>query len=202
MLDIETREIIETAGYLGVFAIVLAQSGILLGFFLPGNTFLITTGILASLGYFNIHLLVFICFLASFTGNIVGYYIGHKWGRRLFNREKSFLFNKIYLSRAEKFYGVHGGKTLILARFINVIRTFAPIISGIGHMHYRAFMFYNLLGALLWTAFLLYGGYFLGQTLANANKFIFLAIYIIVVIIIYPQIYKNFKTKKGKKVDE
>lgn len=191
---------LETAGYFGVFAIVLAQSGILLGFFLPGNTFLITAGFLASLGIFNIHLLVFICFLASFSGNIVGYFIGHRWGRRLFSKEGSLLFNKKYLYHAEEFYEIHGGKTIILARFVNVMRTFAPVVSGIGRMKYSSFLLYNLSGAAIWTGGLLHGGYYLGQSFADANKYILIAAYLLVVIIIYPRVYRNFKIKQSKKV--
>lgn len=199
MPDTNLQAIIESAGYVGMFAIVLSESGILLGFFIPGNSLLVTAGFLASVGFFNIHLLVLVCFLASVAGNTAGYYIGLKWGRRLFHKENSLLFNKNHLMRAEKFYETHGGKTIIMARFINVIRTFAPIVAGIGQMNHASFSIYNLLGAFVWTGGLTYAGYYLGRAFTDNSGYIILIVYLVIFFLIYPHVYKRIKTKDREK---
>lgn len=139
----ELQTLIETVGYAGIFAIVFAESGLLFGFFLPGDSLLFTAGFLASQGIFNIFILSSGCFLAAVFGDSVGYMFGHKVGRRLFHKKESFFFHKDNLQKAEIFYEKHGGKTIILARFLPFIRTFAPIVAGIGNMHYPTFLVYN-----------------------------------------------------------
>ena len=128
-MDLQT--LLPTIGYFGIFAIVFAESGLLIGFFLPGDSLLFTAGFLASQGIFNIVLLTLGCFIAAVVGDSVGYAFGHKVGRRLFNRKESILFHKDNLIKAENFYEKHGRKTIIVARFLPVVRTFAPIVAGI-----------------------------------------------------------------------
>lgn len=155
----------------GVAGIIFAESGLLVGFFLPGDSLLFTAGFLVHQGIllFNIHLLAVILFVAAALGDSTGYAFGRRVGRRLFNRKDSLLFHKENILRAEAFYERHGGKTIILARFIPVIRTFAPIVAGVGKMKYRTFIAYNLIGALLWAAGLTYLGYFAGTWIEAAG---------------------------------
>lgn len=197
-MHVDLKEIIQAIGYFGVFAIIFAESGLLIGFFFPGDSLLFTAGFLASAGFFNIHLLVLGCFLAAITGDSVGYYIGHKWGRRLFNKEDSLFFHKNHLMRAEKFYEKHGGKTIILARFMPVIRTFAPVVAGIGRMNYPTFLAYNVIGGLLWAVAIPYLGYYLGKSIPDIDKYLIPAIGLIILLSIAPGIYHALKTKEQR----
>ncbi len=151
--------------WIGVAFIIFAESGLLIGFFLPGDTLLFTTGFLvqADILKIDIHLLVLILFLAAVIGDSVGYTFGHKIGRRLYQKPDSRLFKKAHLDAAEKFYAKHGSKTIILARFIPAIRTFAPIVAGASSMRYKKFLLYNMIGAFLWAVGVTYLGYFLGE---------------------------------------
>lgn len=152
-------------GILVVAAIIFAESGLLIGFFLPGDSLLFTVGFLASQGVFgdiSIYLIVAILFVAAAAGDSVGYAFGHKVGRRLFKRKESLIFDPANLQRAEVFYEKHGAGTIVLARFMPIIRTFAPIVAGIGRMRYRTFLAFNLLGALLWAVGITYLGYSVG----------------------------------------
>lgn len=172
--------IIQTIGYIGVFTIVFVESGLLLGFFLPGDSLLFTAGFLASQGFFDITLLATGTFIAAVFGDSVGYYIGHKFGRKLFQKEDSLLFHKDHLKKAEAFYEKHGGKTIILARFMPFIRTFAPVVAGIGQMKYSTFLTYNIIGGVLWAIGLSLAGYYFGNipiVKENFEKVIFLIIF-------------------------
>lgn len=151
--------------WIGVALIIFAESGLLIGFFLPGDTLLFTTGFLvqADILKIDIHLLVLILFLAAVLGDSVGYTFGHKIGRRLYQKPDSRLFKKAHLEAAEKFYAKYGGKTIIFARFIPAIRTFAPIVAGASSMQYKKFILYNMIGAFLWAVGVTYLGFFLGE---------------------------------------
>lgn len=170
LFGLELEEVIRAIGVLGIAAIVFAESGLLIGFFLPGDTLLFTAGFLAHDGIIgvNVHLMVAILFIAAVLGDNVGYWFGKKAGPRIFKREDSILFHKENLQRAEKFYEKWGPITLVIARFTPVVRTFAPIVAGVGKMNYKRFMFYNLFGGLLWTASLTYLGYY-GGAFLEAN---------------------------------
>ncbi|PIP04565.1 hypothetical protein COX53_01810, partial [candidate division WWE3 bacterium CG23_combo_of_CG06-09_8_20_14_all_40_14] len=146
----DLKEMLPAIGYAGIFFIVFAESGLLIGFFLPGDSLLFTAGFLASQNIFSIKVLALICFAGAVLGDSVGYEFGKKVGRKLFKRKDSFLFKKENLEKAEKFYEKHGKKTIVLARFIPVIRTFAPIIAGIGDMQYKTFISYNVFGGFFW----------------------------------------------------
>lgn len=151
----------------GIAAIIFAESGLLIGFFLPGDSLLFTAGFLVQTDIIkiSIHLLVLILFLAAVLGDNVGYAFGRKFGRRLFERKNSVLFHQSNLKRAEDFYQKHGPKTIVLARFVPVVRTFAPIVAGISHMRYRTFVMYNILGGFLWAVGLTYLGYWAGDVI-------------------------------------
>jgi membrane-associated protein len=147
----------------GVSAVVFAESGLFFGFFLPGDSLLFTAGLLASQGFIAIVPLSLCAFVAAILGDNVGYWFGYQVGHKIFNREDSLLFKKHHLEEARKFYELHGTKTIVLARFVPFVRTFAPIVAGAAQMHYNTFMIYNLLGGLFWAVGLTLLGYFLGN---------------------------------------
>jgi membrane-associated protein len=178
--------ILPTIGYLGIFAIIFAESGLLIGFFLPGDSLLFTAGFLASQGFFNIVILALLSFIAAVAGDSVGYWFGHKVGRRLFHKKDSFFFHKENLIKAEKFYEKYGKKTIILARFLPVVRTFAPIVAGIGTMHYQTFISYNIIGGAIWGIGMPVAGYFLGRSIPNVDKYLLPIILLIVIISVAP----------------
>ena len=181
-------EFITAAGYLGIFGVVFAESGILLGLFLPGDSLLFTAGFLASQGYLDISLLVMLAFGAAVLGDQVGYQMGKKFGPKIFSREKSIFFNPKQIHRAQEFYERHGGKAIILARFLPVVRTLAPIVAGIGAMRYRSFLIYNLIGAALWGAGLPTLGYYLGKVIPNVDRYLVPIVIAIVIISVLPSI--------------
>lgn len=185
-------------GYLGIFAIVFAESGLLIGFFLPGDSLLFTAGFLASQNIFDIKILTFLCFIAAVTGDSVGYSIGHKLGRRLFRKPDSFFFHPNHLIRAERFYEKHGKKTIILARFLPVIRTFAPVVAGIGRMKYRTFLAYNVIGGFLWAVLLPLAGFYLGQAIPDVDKYLIPIIIGIIIVSVLPQAISVLRSKRAR----
>lgn len=195
----ELTKILPTIGYLGIFSIVFAESGLFFGFFLPGDSLLFTAGFLASQGIFDIRILSILCFIAAVSGDSVGYWFGHKVGRRLFHRKDSIFFHKDNLDKAEKFYEVHGKKTIILARFMPVIRTFAPIVAGIGDMNYKTFITYNLIGGLIWGVGLTISGYYLGKIVPNVDKYLLPIILVIIVASVLPSIWHILQDEKVRK---
>lgn len=162
---IELTELIKLVGVLGVALIVFAESGLLIGFFLPGDSLLFTAGFLTYTGLLpvNIHILVAVLFAAAVAGDSVGYTFGRKAGPRVFSKPDARLFKQEYVKQAQAFYEKHGGKTIIIARFVPIVRTFAPIVAGVGKMEYQKFLTYNVIGAFLWAAGVTYAGYFLGK---------------------------------------
>jgi membrane-associated protein len=168
--------------YLALFLIVFAESGLFIGFFLPGDTLLFAAGFLASENILNLPLLLALFFIAAVTGDTVGYKFGRKYGRKLFNKPDSRFFHQDNLQKAEAFYEKHGKSTIILARFIPVIRTFAPIVAGIGNMDYKTFLSYNIVGGFLWTVGVTLAGYFLGQIIPDIDKILLPVILGVVVI--------------------
>ncbi len=168
----DPEQLIAAFGLVGIILIIFAESGLFFGFFLPGDSLLFTAGFLASQGYFSIWILAFGTFFAAVLGDSVGYWFGKKTGPKLFTKEDSFLFKKEYILRAEEFYEKHGKKTIILARFIPIVRTFAPIVAGIGNMNYKVFLKYNIVGGALWAIGLTFLGYFLGRIIPGVDKYI------------------------------
>ena len=162
---VDLEQLILAVGLLGLFAIVFAESGLLIGFFLPGDSLLLTAGVLSAAhpDQFPIWLVCAVCFVAAVTGDAVGYWFGKRYGRRLYDRPDSRLFKKRHLVAAEDFYERHGGKTIIIARFLPFVRTFAPIVAGAAHMNYRRFAIYNFTGAALWAIGVTMAGYLLGS---------------------------------------
>lgn len=191
-------EVIKAIGYLGVFGIVFAESGLFIGFFLPGDSLLFTAGLLASQGYLHIGALLIAIFVGAVLGDNVGYAFGKAVGPKLFKREDSLLFHKKNLIRAHDFYERYGPMAIILARFIPVIRTFAPIVAGIGKMNYRTFVFYNILGGLLWTLSLTLAGYYLTEVIPGVEDYISWGVIGIIVVSFIPPIWHLLKERYRK----
>ena len=191
--------LIRAAGYIGIFAIIFAESGLLIGFFLPGDSLLFTAGFLASQGYLNIWLLIAVAFPAAIIGDQVGYAFGKKVGPRIFYRDDSLFFHKNYLTTARLFFERHGPKTIVIARFIPIIRTFAPILAGVGHMRYTTFLTYNIIGAVIWAIAVPLIGFYIGNFIPNAGRYLFEIITLIVVISILPNIIHVLNNKTTRK---
>ena len=196
LLHLDLIKIIESVGYLGLFAIIFSESGLLVGFFLPGDSLLFTAGFLASQGFFNILLLTPMTFIAAVMGDSVGYAFGQKVGPKLFKKEDSIFFHKKHLIRAKNFYNKHGGKTITIARFLPVIRTFAPIVAGIGQMPYKKFLAYNILGGFLWAVCIPFAGYFLGSLIPSVDKYLFPIIVVIVLASVAPSVIHLIRERK------
>lgn len=186
---------VKAAGYIGLFAIIFAESGLLIGFFLPGDSLLFTAGFLASQGFLDLGLLMAVTFVAAVLGDNVGYSLGNKFGPKVFSKDDSFFFNKDHLERSERFYARHGGKTIILARFMPVVRTFAPILAGVGNMRYPVFFVYNLIGGALWALGLPLLGYYLGSTIPDIDRYLLPIIAVIVLISILPALLHLLRNK-------
>jgi membrane-associated protein len=175
-------------GHLAIWAIVFAESGLLIGFFLPGDSLLFAAGFLASQGYLNIFALIIGCFVCAVVGDNVGYATGKRFGHKLFSKEDSLFFHKNNIVKAQNFYEKHGTKTIVLARFLPVVRTFAPIVAGIGKMDYPTFFKFNLLGGLVWTSGLSMLGFVLGNVIPDVDKYLLPITIVIVVISIIPSL--------------
>lgn len=193
--------LIEFGGYIGLFLIIFAESGILLGFFLPGDSLLFTAGFLASQGLLNVWILLPLLFVAAVLGDAVGYTFGKKAGPRVFSREKSFFFHPSHVEKTAAFFEKHGVKTIILARFVPVVRTFAPIMAGVGGMKYRTFAKYNIIGGLLWAVGLTSLGYLFGNFTPDADRYILPIVLLIVITSFIPPAWQYFKEKKSKTID-
>lgn len=198
-MHFDLPELLRTVGYLGIFGIVFAESGMMVGFFMPGDSLLFTAGLLASQGFFDITILILGSFIAAVTGDSVGYYLGQKFGRRLFNKEDSFFFHKDHLKKAERFYEKYGGKTIILARFIPVIRAFAPVAAGIGSMKYSTFITYNLIGGLLWAIGMTLAGFYLGSWIKDIDKYLLPIIGLIIILSIAPAVVEILRDEGQRK---
>lgn len=197
----DLSHLIQSLGYLGVWAIVFAESGLLIGFFLPGDSLLFTAGFLASQNILNIWLLVIGCSICAVLGDSVGYVTGHRFGRRLFNRQDSWLFHKKHLVKAQTFYDRHGKKTIILARFLPIVRTFAPIVAGIGSMHYPTFFTYNVVGGLGWAVGLASLGYFLGNMIPDVDHYLIPIVLLIIILSILPSVWHVYREHARSKQD-
>lgn len=196
LFHIDFVKIIESVGYLGLFAIIFAESGLLVGVVLPGDSLLFTAGFLASQGFFDIWILAPITFIAAVLGDSVGYTFGHKVGKKLFQKEESVFFHKKHLLRAQKFYEKHGGKTITIARFLPIVRTFAPIVAGMGDMQYKKFLFFNVIGAFFWAVCIPLLGYYLGNIIPGVDKYLLPILGIIIILSILPSFIHIIKEQK------
>ena len=171
LLSLDLATLIQTVGYLGIFLIVFADSGLLLGLVLPGDSLLFTAGLLASQGHLNLWILMLVASLGAILGDSVGYAFGQRMGPKLFTREDAWLFTTHQLEQARQFYERHGGKTIFLARFVHFVRTLAPMIAGAAGMPYGTFLFYNIFGGLFWVISVSTLGSWLGHTIPDIDHY-------------------------------
>lgn len=185
---------------MGLFMIVFAESGLFFGFFLPGDSLLLTAGLFAFKEFLRIELLLPLLFTAAVLGDNVGYWFGKKAGPPLFNRDESFFFKRKNLLAARVFYEKHGGKTIILARFMPFVRTFAPIVAGAVEMPWRRFMFFNLLGGFLWAVGLTLAGYWLGSLFPPEvlDKYFLVIVLVVIVLSVMPTAIHVWKESRGR----
>lgn len=192
--------------YFGLIFIIFAETGLAIGFFLPGDSLLVVAGLFAAAGKLNLWIMMITLFIAAVVGDAVGYYSGRKIGPAIFSRPKSRFFNPNHLKKAHAFYEKHGGKTIILARFVPIVRTFAPIVAGAAKMSYRDFAIYNILGGFLWITSMLCAGYFLGGVVESAfgiklEEHIDKVVIVVVFLSILPIIYEYWKSRKEAKLE-
>ena len=200
-MSLDLAQLITNVGYVGLIAIVFAESGLFFGFFLPGDSLLLTAGLLASRGLFNIYVLLPLLFIAAVLGDNVGYWFGAQAGPRIFNRENSLLFRRKNLLAAKSFYDRHGGKTVTLARFMPFVRTFAPIVAGAVGMGYRRFMLFNLLGGALWAIGVTLAGYFIGAAFGNVeelDRYFTLLVLAVIFISALPAVLHVWRENRGE----
>ena len=195
LLHIDLLSLIEAVGYVGLFAIVFAESGLFFGFFLPGDSLLFSAGLLASQQYFNIYILCGTLGIAAILGDNVGYWFGKKVGPKIFTREDSFFFHKKHVERTERFYAKYGPKALIIGRFVPVVRTFVPILAGVGSMHYGTFLKYNIIGGLLWGVGVTSLGYFLGQRIPNIETYLLPIVVGIIIVSFFPIALETYRLR-------
>lgn len=189
--------------YLGLIFIVFAETGLAVGFFLPGDSLLVVAGLFAATGKLNLAALLSTLFVAAVVGDAVGYYTGARLGPRIFKREKSLLFRPSHLLKAHAFYEKYGGKTIIIARFIPIVRTFAPIVAGAAKMPYRNFVVYNVAGGFLWVFSMILAGYFLGHLLKSRfgidlDEHIEWVVIIVVALSLMPPLIEYLKARREK----
>ena len=197
MLDfLDPKFLVESAGVIGVALIIFAESSFV--FFFPGDSLLFTAGILAAAGDMSLGLLLVLTFLAAILGNNIGYYFGRRIGPRLFTRDDSLFFRRVYLEKTGKFYEKYGGKTIMIARFVPVVRTFAPILAGVGNMPRRSFFLFNLAGGFVWTFGMTLLGYFLGKIVPGVDAYILPIVLAIIIASFIPGVYEWFRNRSGK----
>lgn len=194
---LDPQNIIQTVGIIGILLIVFAESGLFFGFFLPGDSLLFAAGLYASQGYLNIWALLIGGAIAAILGDSVGYAFGRKVGPALFTREDSFFFHKKHIERAKAFYGRYGVKTILLARFVPIVRTFAPIVAGVGDMKYRTFLTYNAVGGTLWVFLMTLLGFFLGKLVPGASSYVHWIALAIIIISFIPVLIEWLKSRRG-----
>lgn len=197
ILDVDISNLVRIIGYPGIFAMIFLESGAF-GFFLPGASLLFTAGLLASQGFFDPKILIPLITIAAILGDNVGYWIGNKFGVRLFLRPDSRFLKHEHLARAKRFYDAHGMISITLARFVPIVRTFTPMVAGISNMHYPTFMFYNVLGALLWGAGITTLGYVLGEQIPSIENYltpIIIGIILVTLIPLAREVYRQWKNR-------
>ncbi len=180
------RELITWGGYIGITFAIFAETGLLVGFFLPGDSLIVTAGLFAALGQFDVYFLGLLLSVASIAGNTVGYYIGYGTGQALYSRPDSLLFKRKHLIKAHDFYERHGGATVLLARFMPIVRTFVPVVAGVAKMDLRRYTFYNIVGGLVWIWGMLFIGYFLGRYIPGIDRHIDVVIMAVIALSLTP----------------
>lgn len=194
-IHLDPIAMIQTGSYLGLAFLVFAESGLLIGIFLPGDSLLFAAGLLAASGFFVLGPLMMIVIVAAIVGDSIGYWFGSEVGEMIFKRKDSRFFKQEYLKRTELFYRKYGGRAVVLARFVPIVRTLAPILAGVSSMKYRVFLAYNMLGGVLWGAGMILLGFFLGSIIPNSEKYI-LPLSLVIVFISFFPIFINLARNK------
>ncbi len=193
-------ELIRWGGYLVMFIIVFSETGLLAGFFLPGDSLLVTAGVLCAVeGVLNIWMLNGVLIAAAILGDTAGYWIGYHLGPKIFNREDSIFFHKNHVIRTQKFYEKYGPKTIVIARFVPIVRTFAPTVAGVGKMSYARFLTYNVLGGIGWVLSMTLSGFFLGHSIPDLEKHIHWVILIVIILSFLPILKEFLDAQKARK---
>jgi membrane-associated protein len=195
----DVRGLIQAGGLLAICIIVFVETGLFVGFFLPGDSLLVTAGLFAAKGDLNLWLLLILVSLCAVIGDQVGYAIGRTAGKALYSRPDSFFFRRKHLEKAHEFYEKYGAKTIVLARFVPIVRTFAPAVAGAAEMNYHKFVTYNIVGGILWVWSCVLLGYFLGRAIPNLDKYIHYVIAIVIFLSILPGIIEFWKAHRRKK---
>ena len=200
--DVDLEQLILAVGLVGLFAIVFAESGLFFGFFLPGDSLLLTAGVISAAhpDAFPIWLVCAVCFVAAVTGDAVGYTFGFRVGRRLYDRPDSRFFKKSHLQAAEDFYNRHGGKTIVIARFLPFVRTFAPIVAGTARMSYPRFALFNFTGAILWAIGVPVAGYALGSVIPPEvlDRWLYVIIAVVVALSVLPTAIHIYRENRAE----
>lgn len=186
IFHIDILSLVQTFGTLGVLAVVFAESGVFFGFFFPGDSLLFTAGLLASQHFLNAYGLFIFVPIAAILGDNFGYWFGAKVGPKIFSREDSFFFHKHHIERTKEFYAKYGSKAVVIARFVPVVRTFIPVLAGVGQMPYRTFMKFNIIGGILWGVGMLALGFSLGSVVPNIDHYILPIVFVIIFISFIP----------------
>ncbi len=194
---LDPKFLIEALGLFGIFAIIFAESGLFFGFFLPGDSLLFTAGLLVSQNLLSLPTLLVGGILFAILGDNVGYLFGKKIGPKIFTKEDSLFWNKDHIEKSRKFFEKYGPKAIILARFMPIIRTFTPILAGVGLMDYRTFLRYNIIGGIAWVCGLTLFGYFFGKIIPDPDKYLLPVIIAIVIISILPGLKELINSKKS-----
>jgi membrane-associated protein len=188
-------ELIRMGGLIGLVAVVFAETGLMVGFFLPGDSLLVTAGLFAAKGDLNIVWLNLALMAAAIAGDATGYWIGRRAGQALYSRPNSFFFRKQHLVKTHEFYEKHGGKTIVIARFVPIIRTFAPVVAGAAEMTYRQFALYNIAGGIGWVASMTLIGYFLGRAVPDIDKHIHIVVAVVIFLSLLPGVISILREK-------
>ena len=194
----DVRGLVQTGGYIALAIIVFTETGLMIGFFLPGDSLLVTAGLFAAKGDLNIVVLNLLLMFCAITGDATGYYIGKKLGPALFRKEDSLLFKKKHLIATHEFYERHGGKTIIIARFVPIIRTFAPVVAGMANMSYRRFAMFNVIGGIGWVFSMTMIGYLLIKAFPDAEKHIHIIIIVVIFLSFVPGIVEFLRARMRK----
>ncbi|MFA6600847.1 MAG: VTT domain-containing protein [Candidatus Omnitrophota bacterium] len=198
----QLQDLIRWGGYLVLIVIVFSETGLLIGFFLPGDSLLVTAGLVAAMDHsLSVGTLILSLSAAAILGDATGYAIGYFAGPRLFKKEDSFFFRKSHVERTHKFYEKYGNKTIVIARFVPIVRTFAPTLAGVGKMGYRRFALYNIVGGIGWVSSMVLIGYYLANSIPNIEKkihWVVLAVIFLSILPILKEIYSSRKEAKKK----
>lgn len=190
------EDLIRWGGHAVLIAIVFSETGIMAGFFLPGDSLLVTAGVLSGAGYLNIWLLNIELMLAAIIGDSFSYSIGRHIGPKLFTKQNSLLFSQNHLHRTKRFYEKYGAKTIVIARFIPIVRTFAPVVAGIGEMNYGKFVMYNICGGIGWVFLMLMAGYVLGRFIPNIDQHVHHVIIVVIILSFIPAFIEWWKSRR------